>query len=580
MSTDLIYILSYIVGGAILTIMIVYLWIFRKILLPGYSLLMFIAIWIWLCAHIGESLFINFEVKLFFNKFQFFGIVVIPAAWFAFCFQYIDAKIKNIHRVFLYLFSVSALFLILIYTNEYHHIIWERIYLGQNNLLLEKDEAVGFYFFTSYFYTIIISGYILLFIGTRSQLKTPRNKIGTLIIISLIPLFAHITDIFFTSWINYYEMTPLGFVFSSFSFFHYLRLRFYKIIPLTQHAVIESMNDLIIILSTTNVIIYINPAVNNFFATQSHEVVGKHLSCLSPQLFAILEKTERLPYKTEEITLNNTTFDASISPILNWRLRTTNKVLVLRDITQLKQTEESLKQIKNELERRVQERTQKLHNINRALKTSLEEKNMLFGELHHRVKNNFQLICSMLKLQSYRLNDKKALEAFSTAINRIYSIAMIHEKLYRAKDFVNTKFSEYIKDLCQYITSSYEEDYPNITLNVLVDPVLLDLDRSIICGLIINELIINAIKHAFSGRGKNSNEQEINEISVRFYASGNLYVLSVVDNGVGLDAQFDIQKSDTLGMKIIQTLIKQIRGTFEVIRNNGTEFKITFLKNI
>jgi len=186
----------------------------------------------------------------------------------------------------------------------------------------------------------------------------------------------------------------------------------------------------------------------------------------------------------------------------------------------------------------------------------------------------------MLKLQSYRLNDKKALEAFSTAINRIYSIAMIHEKLYRAKDFVNTKFSEYIKDLCQYITSSYEEDYPNITINVLVDPVLLDLDRSIICGLIINELIINAIKHAFSGRGKNSKEQEINEISVRFYASGNLYVLSVVDNGVGLDAQFDIQKSDTLGMKIIQTLIKQIRGTFEVIRNNGTEFKITFLKNI
>ncbi|MBN1799186.1 MAG: PAS domain S-box protein [Spirochaetales bacterium] len=576
MSTDLIYILSYIVGGVILTIMIVYLWIFRKMLKPGYSLLMFIAIWIWLCAHIGEAVFTDFEIKFLFNKLQFFGIIMIPASWFTFCFQYQDTKIKNIHKVFLCLFSVSALFLILIFTNEYHHLIWERIYLGQNNLLLEKDEAAGFYFLISYFYGLIISGYVLLFIGSRSQLKIPRNKIGTLIIISLIPLLAHITDIFFTQWLNYYEITPLGFVLSSLSFFHYLRLRFYKIIPLTQHTVIESMNDLIIILNATNLIIYINPAVYKFFSTQSHEVVGKHLSSLSPQLVSIMEKSEDSPDKTEEITIKNTTFDASISSILNWRSYATNKVLVLRDITKLKQTEESLKQVKHELERHVQERTQKLHDINKALKTSLEEKNMLFGELHHRVKNNFQLICSMLKLQSYRLSDKKVIEAFGTAINRIYSIAMIHEKLYRAEDFVNTKFSEYVKALCQYITSSYEEDYPNISLKVIVEPVLLDLDRSIICGLIINELIINAIKHAFTRRGKNSNEKQLNEITVRFHASGKRYILSVADNGVGLAAQFDIEKSNTLGMKIIQTLIKQIRGTFEVIRNNGTEFKITF----
>jgi two-component sensor histidine kinase len=576
MSTDLIYIFSYIVGGVILTIMIVYLWIFRKIIQPGYSLLLFIAIWIWLCAHIGESVFPNFDVKLFFNRFQFFGIVIIPAAWFAFCFQYKDTKIKSIHRLFLCLFAVSVLFIVLIYTNDYHHIIWEKIYLGQNNLLLKKDAAMGFYFFSAYFYGIIVSGYILLFFGPRSHLNTPRNKIGTLIIISLIPLLAHVTDIFFAYWINYYEITPLGFVFSSLSFFHYLRLRFYKIIPLTQHAVTEAMNDLIIILSTKNLIIYVNPAVNNFFSTQSHEVVRKPLSFLSPQLMDIIEKIEHSSYKTEEITFDDTTFDASISPILNWRLRARNKVLVLRNITQLKQTEESLRQIKNELEKRVQERTQKLNHINKALKTSLEEKNTLFGELHHRVKNNFQLICSMLKLQSYRLSDKKALEAFGAAINRIYSIAMIHEKLYRSEDFVHTKFSEYVKDLCQHITSSYKEEYPNITLKVLVEPVLLDLDRSIICGLIINELINNAIKHAFTGKGKKSKEQEKNEITVRFYVSGDLYVLSVADNGVGLDSRFDIQKSDTLGIKIIQTLIKQIRGTFKVIRNKGTEFKIIF----
>jgi len=579
MSTNLIYILSYIVGGTILTIMIGYLWIFRKLLLPGYSLLMFIGIWIWLCGQIGEAAFSAIAVKVFFNNIEFIGIVIIPAAWFSFCLDYVEAEIKHKLRIFLVLFSLCFIFLILVFTNGMHHLIWKQIRLAGNNLLLEKDETVGYYVFITYFYILIVSGFIILFRGSRTHLKAPRNKIGPLLLISLIPLLAHITDMFFSGWINGYEITPLGFVPVSFSFIYYLRLRFYKIIPLTQHAIIESMSDLIIILSNANRILYINPAVKKFFGPKSQEIIGKQLSELSPALTAVARKSGDKKHNTEEIVFNGTTFDTSVSLILNWRSRPKNKILVLRDITSLKRTEESLRQIKDESELRVEERTRTLHDINRALKTSLEEKNMLFRELHHRVKNNFQLINSMLKLQSYRISDRKVLEAFSTAINRIYSIAMIHEKLYRSEDFVNTRFSEYIEDLAAYITSSYKEDYPNIRLQVLVDPILLDLDRSIVCGLIINELIVNAIKHAFPKAKQKNHTDEQNRISVRFVLSDDRYVLSVSDNGIGLPRQYDVHKSDSLGMKIIQTLTKQIKGKFEVIRNEGTEFKITFSKD-
>ncbi len=580
MSTDLIYILVYILGGAILTIMISYLWIYRKILVPGYSLLMFLGIWVWLCAQIGEAVFSSIAVKVIFSKVQIAGAVAIPAAWFTFCLQYTEVKIKNRLRIFLFLYSLSFLFLILVFTNEFHHFIWKQVYLGKNNLLLEKDKAAGYYIFISYFYILIISGYLVLFWGSRFRIKPARNKLLPLLLISLIPLLTHIMDLFFAGWINDYEITPLGFVLASLSFIYYLRLRFFKIIPLTQHAIIESMSDLIIILNNANLIIYVNPAVNRFFSTQSHEVIGKHLTKLSPKLTAIVEKAGRPGSITDEITFNGTTFDISVSSILSWRSRPVHKILVLRDITRLKQTEESLRLIKNQSEKRVQERTRKLNDINKALKTSLEEKNMLFRELHHRVKNNFQLINSMLKLQSYRISDKKVLEAFSTAINRIYSIAMIHEQLYRSEDFVNTRFSEYVEDLAAHITSSYRQDYPDITLKVQVDPILLDLDRSIVCGLIINELIVNAIKHAFPSPKQQTPERIQNLISVRFAATENEYILSVSDNGIGLPEQYDINKSDSLGMKIIQTLTKQIRGGFDVIRNQGTEFKITFAKHM
>jgi PAS domain S-box-containing protein len=580
MSTNLIYILSYLLGGTILTIMIAYLWIFRKILVPGYSLLMFLGIWIWLFAELGEAVFSDFAVKVFFNNARFIGIILIPSAWFTFCLQYIEAKIKHKARIFISLFSLSFVFLILVFTNGFHHLVWKQIVLAKNNLLLEKDEAALYYVFVSYFYLLIVSGFLILFWGPRSEQKPPRNKLLPLLLISLIPLLPHVTDIFFPGWINDYEITPLGFVLASFSLIYYLRLRFFKIIPLTQHAIIESMSDLIIILNNANLIIYINPAVNRFFSTQSHEVIGKHLSKLSPKLTPIAGKSGRPGYITEEIVFNGTTFDASVSPILGWRSRPVHKILVLRDITRLKQTEESLRLIKNQSEERVRERTRKLNDINKALKTSLEEKNMLFRELHHRVKNNFQLINSMLKLQSYRISDKKVLEAFSTAINRIYSIAMIHEQLYRSEDFVNTRFSEYIQDLAAYITSSYRQDYPNISLNVLVDPILLDLDRSIVCGLIINELIVNAIKHAFPKPEQKDRDRIQNLISVRFAVSENEYILSVTDNGIGLPQQYDVNKSDSLGMKIIQTLTKQIKGRFEVNRDRGTEFKITFSKHV
>lgn len=205
------------------------------------------------------------------------------------------------------------------------------------------------------------------------------------------------------------------------------------------------------------------------------------------------------------------------------------------------------------------------------LKASLKEKEVLLKEIHHRVKNNLQIISSLLRLQSGYIKDKQALEIFQDSQNRVRAMALIHENLYQTKDLAKIEFSEYIRKLKNNLVRCY--NIKNIDINTSIEKLYLKLDTAIPCGLIINELISNSMKHAF----KNS---EKGEIYVEFITlQPGKYSLSVSDNGVGVTENINSLKKQSLGLELVWNLVEQLEGTIVYNSKLGTSFRITFTEN-
>jgi len=202
------------------------------------------------------------------------------------------------------------------------------------------------------------------------------------------------------------------------------------------------------------------------------------------------------------------------------------------------------------------------------IKAALQEKEVLLREIHHRVKNNLQIISSLLNLQSKHIKDDHALNLLRDSQNRVRSMALIHQKLYDSHDLVRIDFAEYLRSLASALLSSYGLGPQGISLKLSVDGVRLDINAAVPCGLIINELISNSLKHAFpTGQG---------EICVDLHPDDDTVALTVSDNGGGFPADLDFRNTDSLGLQLVNTLTKQLGGTIELDRRAGTAFKLKF----
>jgi PAS domain S-box-containing protein len=204
------------------------------------------------------------------------------------------------------------------------------------------------------------------------------------------------------------------------------------------------------------------------------------------------------------------------------------------------------------------------------IKASLQEKEILLKEIHHRVKNNLQVISSLLNLQAYNSSDPQLLKILREGQNRIRSMALVHEKLYQSKDLSRIDFAEYIRNLAVHLFHSYQVDPGRVQLKQDIEGIFLDINTGIPCGLIMNELISNSLKHAFPGGRSGNVYLELKRQDDRRLC------LVVRDDGIGLPEDLDIQKTKTLGMQIVTLLAYQIDGTIELSRKPGTEFRILF----
>jgi len=202
------------------------------------------------------------------------------------------------------------------------------------------------------------------------------------------------------------------------------------------------------------------------------------------------------------------------------------------------------------------------------LKSSLKEKELLLREIHHRVKNSLQIIASLLSLQASEFDDPIVKESYNESENRIHSIALVHEILYNSTDISEINIREYIESLIENILYTYDVDASEIAVNIDVEEDDLGIETSIPLGLIINELISNSIKHAFNnGTGT---------ITLKLSKIEDGYELIIHDNGVGLPESFNIHKTTTLGLLLVNELVNQLEGSIEVVVKNGTQYIIRF----
>ncbi|HML04158.1 MAG TPA: histidine kinase dimerization/phosphoacceptor domain -containing protein, partial [Methanobacterium sp.] len=259
-------------------------------------------------------------------------------------------------------------------------------------------------------------------------------------------------------------------------------------------------------------------------------------------------------------------------------------------------------------------------NAKNEIRASLEEKELLLREVHHRVKNNLQIISSLLNLQSNYIKDENDLELFKDSQSRVKSMAFIHEQLYQSSSFIDIEFSEYVNNLVTYLLHYYTVEPNIIKLKTNIENVSLDLNTSIPCGLIVNELVTNSLKHAFpvterhrpANRRFASPAKEIRKFEDKSlipvtenhgpatgtFASPNIenreqeseiyidlhsinddqYILIIADNGIGIPEDIDFENTESLGLQLVNSLVMQLEGTIKLDRSAGTKFEIIFSK--
>jgi PAS domain S-box-containing protein len=318
----------------------------------------------------------------------------------------------------------------------------------------------------------------------------------------------------------------------------------------------ESATDAIFILDLEGNFIDINSAAYTRLGFTKEEMLSLHISRLDPPEFAA-----RVPERLAQISrFGETVFesahlrkDGSIMPVeVNSRLLEYGGQQVyfsiIRDITERKRAEERIKQ-------------------------NLKEKELLLREIHHRVKNNMAVISGLLDLQSARIQEDAMKELFNESRQRIKSMALVHDKLYNTEDLSRIDFSDYINSIVKDLISSYNKEGREIITKISAGDILLEIESAIPCGLIINELVTNAMKHAFPGKTGG-------EITVSFTKSCNIYTLFIHDNGIGLPEGFDYTRTNTLGLQLVDALTRQLKGNLKfqsgTAANQGTSVIMTF----
>ncbi|MEQ9671703.1 PAS domain S-box protein [Coleofasciculus sp. G2-EDA-02] len=330
-----------------------------------------------------------------------------------------------------------------------------------------------------------------------------------------------------------------------------------------QAVITKNMAEGICLVSVTEgQIVYANPKFEQMFGYDKGELTGKSVSIINYEDDEIsAEEVKRMishnvmqkgeyTYQIQNVKKDGTPFWCqATTSLFEHPDYGTVLVAVQQDITVQKQAKEQLK-------------------------ASLKEKEVLLKEIHHRVKNNLQIVSSLLQMQSRRTKDQEVALVLQDSQNRIASIALVHEKLYRSENLAQIDFAQYVPDLITHLFDSYNISSSQVRIAYQVEDIALAIDTAIPCGLILNELVSNSLKYAFP-------ENRKGEINIAFQRNCDHRITLIVrDNGVGIPKSFDIETTTSLGLTLVWGLVEQLDGTLELNCDSGTEFTIIFASQV
>jgi PAS domain S-box-containing protein len=350
-------------------------------------------------------------------------------------------------------------------------------------------------------------------------------------------------------------MSTLGITFISYGIWKY------RFPALTTAAVadeiVSTMSNFLILLDNELRIITVNQATKDLLGYDQEELVGNSVE----MVFA--DENQKFMFRINNSSNTKINAISHVETYLKSKNGKIIPVLLSDSVIQNKDHQTvGIVCIGNDIE--------EIKEAQNKVKASLEEKEVLLREIHHRVKNNLQIISSLLNIQSNYIKDDEDLELLRESQTRIKSMAIIHEGLYKSNDFTHINFKDYIHSLIHYISVHYNVS-PNIQINVEVKNVMLNIETAVPCGLIINELVTNSIKHAFpNGSG--------GKIIVSLNSKMGICSLRVSDNGIGFPANIDFRNTRTLGLRLVNILSNQLDGSIELDKSRGTEFIINFKK--
>jgi two-component system sensor kinase len=326
------------------------------------------------------------------------------------------------------------------------------------------------------------------------------------------------------------------------------------------YDLVQSANSIILRMSPTGHVTFLNRYGLEFFEYTENEISGRHVvGTIVPETESsgrdLAKMIEDICVDAERFRLNeneNMTKSGkrvwvswTNRPIFDVNGRLAEILCIGNDITRIK-------------------------NAERFLKRSLEEKEVLLKEIHHRVKNNLQVISGLMSLQSMHVDNSRTRNVFKESENRIISMSLIHQDLYQSKELTKVDCGAYIRNLVNNLNLSYNTHGDEVRLAAEIDDLQMSLDTAVPCGLIINELVTNALVHAFP-------EGRSGDVYVKFRSQGDdKYLLAVKDNGVGLPEDLDPQNSRSLGLQLVVVLAEQMKADIDWNRKSGTSFVLKF----
>ncbi len=337
---------------------------------------------------------------------------------------------------------------------------------------------------------------------------------------------------------------------------------------------------------------FVNPAFCNMSGYTEEELLSMtvfDMKAKNQNHASFAESKEKMVGLPIRVNLRKKDGTEYLTEIIGDVITVNNRKLVLgtiRDITQQEKAEQEIKKLNTNLELLVKARTEELNKtildlnievekrkvIERKIQESLHVKEILLKEITHRVKNNLQIISSLITLQKGTIINEESIELLTQTANRIHSMALIHETLYKSKEFDQIKFNTYINSLINYITRTF--DTSQISILTDVDDFSLSIDAATSCGMIIMELITNSVKYAF-----HNIPEPIIHISMKNMVN-NQFKLTIADNGIGFPKDLDFKTTKSLGMQVIVSLTEQLDGTINLINKEGTTFEIIIQESI